>query len=313
MTIAYISHPDCLLHEMEPQHPESPARLHAIQDSLVARGIDAVLRHYDAPLVTREQLCRVHDPAYLDRLSEELPAAGLHWLDSDTAMNPHTLKAAQRAAGAVVLAVDLVMHREASVAFCNVRPPGHHAGRAHPLGFCFFNNVAVGAAHALVAYGVERVAICDFDGHHGNGTEEIFREDPRCLFCSTFEHPLFPYTGAEPTTVQVINVPLKAGTDGHAFRKAVAEEWIERLVAFDPQIVFISAGFDAHVRDHLTHLRLTEDDFAWVTREIKMVADTCADGRIVSVLEGGYAAGVLGRSVVAHLDALIGRQHAGGR
>ncbi len=310
MTIAYVSHPDCFLHDVGTGHPESPARLHAIQDRLVARGIELVLRHYDAPLATAEQLCRVHDAAYLDHLAAELPTEGVRWIDDETGMCPATLKAAYRAAGAVVHAVDLVMHREASVAFCAVRPPGHHAGRAHPLGFCFFNNVAVGTAHALAAHGLERVAICDFDGHHGNGTEEIFRDDLRVLYCSTFEHPAFPYEGADTSSVHVINVPLKAGTDSHAFRRAVAEAWIERLVAFDPQLVMISAGFDAHAEDELTHLALGDDDFRWVTREIKLVADTCADGRIVSVLEGGYALPALGRSVAAHLDALLGHQSA---
>jgi acetoin utilization deacetylase AcuC-like enzyme len=309
MTIAFISHPDCARHDMGPEHPEAPARLAAIHDALFARGIESVLRHHDAPLATREQLCRVHDPAYLDRLEQAAPREGIHWLDSETGMSPHTLQAALRAAGGAVLGVDLVLHREAAMAFCSVRPPGHHAGRAHALGFCVFNNVAVAAAHALEAHGLERVAICDFDGHHGNGTEEIFRDDPRCLYCSTFEHPLFPYAGADSASVHVINVPLKAGTDGHGFRRAVAEEWIDRLVAFNPQLVLVSAGFDGHGEDDMTHLRLTEDDYGWVTREIKIVADTCADGRIVSVLEGGYALGALGRSVVAHLDALIGNQH----
>jgi acetoin utilization deacetylase AcuC-like enzyme len=309
MTIAFISHPDCALHDMGPEHPEAPARLGAIHDALIVRGIDGVLRHYDAPLASREQLVRVHEPAYLDRLAAELPTEGLHWIDAETAMNRHTLRAAERAAGAVVLAVDLVLHREASAAFCAVRPPGHHAGRGHALGFCFLNNIAVGVAHALEVHGLERVAICDFDGHHGNGIEEVFREDPRCLYCSTFEHPLFPYSGAESSSVHVINVPLKAGTDGHAFRRAVAEEWIERMVAFDPQLVVVAAGFDGHLEDEMTHLRLTEDDYAWVTREIKLVADTCADGRIVSVLEGGYALAPLGRCVATHIDALLGHQH----
>ena len=309
MTIAFISHPDCALHDMGAEHPEAPARLGAIRDALIARGIDAVLRHYDAPAATREQLCRVHDPAYLDRLTAEVPAEGLHWIDAETAMGPHTLRAAYRAAGAVALGVDLVVRHEASAAFCAVRPPGHHAGRAHALGFCFLNNVAVGVAQAFAVHGLERVAVCDFDGHHGNGIEEIFRDDSRSLYCSTFEHPLFPYSGAESPSVHVIRVPLKAGTDGHAFRRAVAEEWIERLVAFDPQLVLVAAGFDGHLQDEMTHLRLVEDDYAWVTRELKLVADTCAGGRIVSVLEGGYALGPLGRCVAVHVDALLGNQH----
>jgi acetoin utilization deacetylase AcuC-like enzyme len=309
MTIAFISHPDCLGHDLGAEHPESPRRLHAIHDALVARGLEAVLSHREAPAATREQLTRVHEPAYVDRLYAEAPAEGLHWLDGDTGMGPHSLEAALRAAGAAVLGVDLVLHREVSAAFCSVRPPGHHAGRAHAMGFCLFNNVAVGAAHALAAHGLERVAICDFDGHHGNGTEDIFRDEPRCLYCSTFEYPHYPYMGAEGASVHVVPVPLAAGADGHAFRRAVGEQWIDRLVAFEPQLVLVSAGFDGHVRDGLTHLRLTEDDFAWVTRELKLVADTCCDGRVVSVLEGGYALDALGRSVAAHLDALLGQGH----
>jgi acetoin utilization deacetylase AcuC-like enzyme len=311
MTIAYVSHPECALHDLGAEHPESPARLDAIRDALLARGLEAVLRHYDAPLATREQITRVHDPAYVDRLAAEVPASGVHWIDAETGLSPHSLRAAERAAGAVVHAVDLVMHREVSAAFCAVRPPGHHAGRGHALGFCLYNNVAIGAAHAFAVHDLERIAICDFDGHHGNGIDEVFRDDPRCLYCSTFEHPLFPYVGAESASVHVISVPLKAGTGGHAFRQAVAEAWIERLVAFDPQLILIAAGFDGHAEDLSTHLVLGDDDYGWVTRELKLVADTCADGRIVSVLEGGYALPALGRSVAAHLDALIGNQHRG--
>jgi acetoin utilization deacetylase AcuC-like enzyme len=309
MTIAFITHPDCLRHEPGEHHPDSPARLHAIQDSLVSRGLDQVLRHYEAPQATHEQLCRVHDSVYVDRIHAASPAEGLHWLDEDTRMGPHSLDAALRAAGAAVLGVDLVLRREASAVFCSVRPPGHHAGRSQAMGFCLFNNVAVGAAHALEAHGLERVAVCDFDGHHGNGTEEIFREDPRCLLCSSFEHPFFPFTGADSSSTHVINVPLPAGADGHAFRRAVAEQWIDRLVAFNPQLILISAGFDGHQADDMTHLRLVEDDFAWVTREIKLVADTCADGRVVSVLEGGYEMGSLGRSAAVHIDTLMGHGH----
>ena len=309
MTIAYISHPDCLLHDMGPEHPECPARLHAIQDHLVARGIELVLRHYDAPLATEEQLCRVHDRAYLERLSAESPTEGLHWIDGETGMCPGTLRAAYRAAGAAVHGVDLVMRGEATSAFCAVRPPGHHAGRSRAGGFCFFNNVAVGAAHALAEHGLERVAICDFDAHHGDGIEEIFRDDPRVLYCSSFEHPAYPYAGADTGGEHLVNVPLKAGTDGRAFRRAVADAWFDRMAAFAPQMVLVSAGFDGHAEDDMTRLVLGDDDFRWVSCEIKRVADASAGGRVVSVLEGGYSLSALGRGGAAHIDALLGNKH----
>jgi acetoin utilization deacetylase AcuC-like enzyme len=306
MTISLISHPDCALHEMGAHHPESPARLSAIQDQLLACGLDLILQHYDAPLATREQLCRVHDADYVEQVFLKSPQQGQTWLDPDTSMNPCTLSAALRAAGAVVLAVDLVMTGKTSTAFCNVRPPGHHAEHDKAMGFCIFNNVAIGAAHALQAYMLKRIAIVDFDVHHGNGTEDIFRDVPQILFCSTFQHPFYPDTGSDITSPHIVNVPLPAGTDGPAFRAAVTSHWLPRLEAFQPELILISAGFDAHIEDDMAGLRLLDQDFTWVTTEIKKIADKYAKGRIVSTLEGGYALSALGRSVAAHINALLG-------
>ncbi len=306
MTICIISHPDCALHEMGAHHPESPARLSAIQDQLLSCGLDIVLQHHDAPLASREQLCRVHDPEYVEHIFLKAPEEGQAWLDPDTCMNPHSLTAALRAAGAAVLGVDLVMTGQTNAVFCNVRPPGHHAERNRAMGFCIFNNIAVGAAHALQVYQLERVAIVDFDVHHGNGTEDIFRDVPEILFCSTFQHPFYPNTGTNVVPEHIVNVPLPAGADGQAFRAAVESHWLPRLEAFQPELILISAGFDAHVEDDMSNLCLVDQDFAWVTREIKTIADKYAKGRIISTLEGGYALSALGRSVAAHLDALLG-------
>lgn len=306
MTVGIITHHDCLLHDVGPHHPECPSRLGAIDDQLIASGLNMFMRHFDAPLATREQLERVHDPKYVDAIFEAAPHQGMVQLDGDTAMCPDTLKAALRAAGAAIEAVDLIMSGDLQIAFCSVRPPGHHAERAKAMGFCLFNNVAVGAAHALEQHGVERLAILDFDVHHGNGTEDIFQGDRRVLFCSTFQHPLYPYTGEHPSGPNVVNVPLKAGTAGPAFHQAVYENWLPALERFGPQLILVSAGFDAHVEDDMAGLALREDDYRWVSDRIREMADRHADGRVVSVLEGGYALHALGRSVAAHIDALIG-------
>jgi acetoin utilization deacetylase AcuC-like enzyme len=306
MPIAIISHPDCRLHDMGEGHPEQPARLSAIFDRLIASGLEMIVRQVDAPLVTREQLERVHEPQYVQTVFDRAPAEGLVMLDPDTAMGPHTLAAALRSAGAVVHAVDLVMNREFQAVFCAVRPPGHHAERNRAMGFCFFNNVAVGAAHALAEHGLERVAIVDFDVHHGNGTEHIFETEPRVLFCSSFQHPFYPFTGHETDTPHIVNITMPAGSDGARFREEVERHWLHRLHEFKPQLVLISAGFDAHAEDDMSHVRLREADYVWITRELKKVADQYAQGRIVSTLEGGYNLSALGRSAVAHIDALLG-------
>ncbi|MHB0986844.1 MAG: histone deacetylase family protein [Sulfuricella sp.] len=306
MHTAYINHPDCLKHEMGAQHPECPARLRAIEDQLIASGLLPYLQHYDAPLATFEQLARVHEPHYIEAVQSASPREGLVYLDPDTAMNPFTLNAALRAAGAVALATDLVLERKAENAFCAVRPPGHHAESARAMGFCFFNNVAVGVAHAMAHYGLKRVAIADFDVHHGNGTEEIFRDDPRVMLCSTFQHPFYPHCGADSGNDHIINVPLPAGTDGDGFRKAVSEQWLPALERFRPEMLFVSAGFDAHWEDDMAMFKLREADYAWVTQQIKDIAEKYAHGRIVSVLEGGYELHALGRSVAAHIKVLSG-------
>lgn len=306
MTIAFISHEACTLHAMGLGHPERPERLGAIQDRLIASGMEHAVQVFDAPAVTREQLLRVHTADHIDFLANHVPADGLVWIDGDTAINPHTLEAASRAAGAAVLGVDLVLGRQVESAFASVRPPGHHAERRRAMGFCFFNNVAIGAAHAIHAWGLERVAIVDFDVHHGNGTEDIFWDEPRVLFCSSFQHPLFPYSGTEPRGEGIVNIPLPAYTTGAQYMANVLAQWGSAIDAFKPQLILISAGFDAHGEDELAQLRLTDDDYRTITAEVKRLADRHCNGHVVSVLEGGYALSALGRSAVTHLDALLG-------
>ena len=306
MTISLISHPDCALHDMGAHHPECPERLGAIQNQLLASGLDNVLVHHDAPAASREQLCRVHTAEYVQSIFEQSPAEGRAWLDPDTMMNPYSLSAALHAAGAVVLGADLVMSGQSHAVFCSVRPPGHHAERDRAMGFCIFNNVAVGAAHALATYPLERVAILDFDVHHGNGTEHIFSDRPEVMFCSTFQHPFYPQSGAGVDAEHIVNVPLPAGANGEDFRRAIESRWLPRLEAFRPELIFISAGFDAHIEDDMAGLRLVDNDYSWVTAEIRRVAEKYAGGRIVSSLEGGYALSALGRCVSAHINALLG-------
>jgi acetoin utilization deacetylase AcuC-like enzyme len=306
MATAFISHADCTRHDMGAYHPECPARLAAIDDQLISSGISAYLQHHEAPLATEEQLARVHPGEYIEAIRAAAPRRGIVHLDPDTAMSPGTWDAALRAAGAAVLATDLVVGGKADNAFCSVRPPGHHATRTRAMGFCIFNNIAVAALHALERHGLERVAIVDFDVHHGNGTEEIFSGDRRALMVSTFQHPFYPYSGTDDPAPNMVNVPLAAGTASQGFRDAVVRHWLPALERFRPQLVLFSAGFDAHVEDDMAMLRLVDQDYAWVTREVKAVADRHAGGRIVSVLEGGYALSALGRSVVQHLRVLGG-------
>lgn len=306
MSLAYISHPDCQLHETGPHHPERPARLSAINDRLIATGLDMALHHYNAPLVSRELLEEVHDPAYVQRIYEMSPDEGLVWVEGDTAMGKHSLAAALRAAGAAVLGVDLLMSGEAGKVFCGVRPPGHHAERGRAMGFCFFNNVAIGAHHALANHGLERVAIVDFDVHHGNGTEDIFAGDDRVLLCSTFQHPFYPHSGHDCKAANVVNVPLPAGADGAVFRQVVEQRWLPRLAAFAPQMILISAGFDAHQADYMAQLNLVDSDYVWITRRLCEQADASAGGRVLSSLEGGYELHALARSVEAHIKAFFG-------
>ncbi|MBA2351356.1 MAG: histone deacetylase family protein [Burkholderiales bacterium] len=302
--IAFITHPDCALHDMGAHHPERPARLAAISDRLIACGINNHLLHVDAPLVLAGQLARVHTEAHIAAIEAAAPAVGLRYLDADTAMCARTLHAAKRAAGAAIRAVDMVIGGEVECAFCSVRPPGHHAEHDRAMGFCLFNNIAVGVAHALEQHGLERVAIVDFDVHHGNGTEDIFRDDERVLMVSIFQHPFYPGSGIGGRSRRMVNIPLAAYGPPRDFRSAVTAHWLPALHQFEPQMLFISAGFDAHCEDEMAMLSLTEIDYAWVTCEIKRIAERYAQGRIVSVLEGGYALSALGRSAAAHLKAL---------
>jgi acetoin utilization deacetylase AcuC-like enzyme len=306
MSTAFIHHRDCTLHDMGSRHPECAARIVAIEDHLRASGILEHLVVVDAPAATREQLLRVHDSHYVDAIEAAAPERGVVHLDPDTAMNPHTHHAALRAAGAVVKATDMVMTGGVENAFCNVRPPGHHAERARAMGFCFFNNIAVGAAHALENHGLERVAIVDFDVHHGNGTEDIFRDDPRVMMVSTFQHPFYPYSGVEGRSERMVNVPLPAHSSGTRFREAVEKFWIPALESFQPRMVFVSAGFDAHHDDDMASLSLMEADYVWVTARIKDLALRHSAGRIVAALEGGYHLGALARSAAAHVRILAG-------
>jgi acetoin utilization deacetylase AcuC-like enzyme len=308
MPTAYFSHPECRLHDMGAGHPECPQRLDAIADRLIASGIDIALEHREAPLADLAALERAHSTSHvlhLKDLLQQLQDSGEHRaIDPDTIACAATWRAALRAAGAAVAATDAVIDGELDNAFCAVRPPGHHATRDAAMGFCFFNNVAVAARHALDVRGLQRVAIVDFDVHHGNGTEDIIAGDERVLMASFFQHPLYPGSGAVPMGTNMVNVPIPAYTRGGEVREVIEAMWMPRLEEFKPQMVFISAGFDAHREDDLGQLGLVEADYEWITRRIKDVADRHAGGRIVSCLEGGYALGALGRSVVAHLRVL---------
>ena len=291
---------------MGAHHPEQPARLSAIDDQLISSGIGQHLKRYEAPLATDEQLARVHPLEYVRAIREIAPEEGTVHLDPDTAMNRYTLDAALRAAGAGVMATDLVLKGEVKSAFCPVRPPGHHACRARAMGFCIFNNVAVAARHALAVHGLERVAIIDFDVHHGNGTEDIFENDEHVVMASIFQHPFYPYSGTDNPAPNMFNVPLAAGSGSREFRAAVSKTWLPALEEFRPEMVFFSAGFDAHAEDDMAMLRFTDGDYGWVTEQVKNIADRYSKGRIVSLLEGGYALSALGRSAVQHVRVLAG-------
>jgi acetoin utilization deacetylase AcuC-like enzyme len=313
MTTAYITHPDCLRHEMGQGHPESPARLAAVNEQLRASALWDLLRCLEAPLAEPHDLKRVHRAAYIDLIFENAPAEGYVQLDPDTAMNPYSLNAARRAAGAGLLAVDELTSGRSVNAFCGVRPCGHHATPVRSMGFCIFNNIAVAAAYALEVKGLDRVAIIDFDVHHGNGTEDMFSPpqwQDRVLMASFFQHPFYPYSGTVSPAPNMINIPLAEGSGGDAARKAVEAQWLPALESFKPQMMFISAGFDAHRDDLLGGLALVEADYAWITRAVMAVAGRHSQQRIVSMLEGGYNLAALGRSAVAHVQALAGLTEA---
>lgn len=291
---------------MSPGHPEDPARLHAIEDRLASQRLRDLLTAHEAPAVSREQLERAHDAGYLQSLADMSPVDGLAYIDPDTQMNPQTLTAAARAAGAGVLAVDLVMRKEAPNAFCNVRPPGHHAEHRRAMGFCFYNNIAVAAAHALSRHGLRRVAIVDFDVHFGNGTRDIFLDDDRVMLCSLYEERNYPFVDLPPTERQHINTALPGRGFAQGMREAVTNIWVPALDEFNPQLYLISAGFDAHAEDMLSGGDMTETDYEWITGEIMALADRHASGRVVSMLEGGYALDAVARSAGAHLRCLMG-------
>lgn len=310
MATAFITHPDCLKHEMGPHHPECPARLQAVYDAFEQAGLMTRLQSVLASAATREQLYAAHDEGYVDSIFAVSPAYDYAALDPDTSMNPYSLEAACYAAGSVVQGIDMVMAGEVANAFCAVRPCGHHATYNRSMGFCIFNNVAVGAAHAMNAHKIDRVAILDFDVHHGNGTEDIFYADERVLLCSSFQHPYYPGSGADSGNSHIVPTPLPARTGSAAFRAAIESTWFPALEAFSPELIIVSAGFDAHADDPLAYLELREDDYRWITQRICDVADRHAQGRIVSALEGGYNLAALGRSAVVHVETLLAARGA---
>jgi len=307
MATAIYTHPVCEQHDMGTGHPECPARLSSITSALEAAGLSEQLDQRQAPQAEQESLALAHPASYVRQIFEAAPAEGRVSLDGDTSMNTFSLEAARRAAGAAIAAVDAVMAGEVQNAFCQTRPPGHHAEREQAMGFCLFGNVAIAAKHALDFHGLERVAIVDFDVHHGNGTEDLVKGDQRILFCSSFMHPHYPGYFGKNVPGMRINTPLSGGADGDVFRAAINDHWLPALREQKPQMIFISAGFDAHKDDPLGGLALVEDDFHWATRQFMQVADETADGRVVSVLEGGYNLSALGRSAAAHVQALLGQ------
>ncbi|MDP3618285.1 MAG: histone deacetylase family protein [Ramlibacter sp.] len=309
----YFTHPDCRRHEMGPGHPECPERLDAIEDRLLVTGVGDALDRRDAPMASLEHITLAHARRHVEsidelrtRLTAHIAAGGRGYaqIDPDTSLNASSWDATMRASGAVIAAVDAVMAGELENAFCAVRPPGHHACHDRSMGFCIFNQVAVGARYALQQHGLKRVAIVDFDVHHGNGTEDILSDDPRVLMVGIFQHPFYPGTGYDSPADNMVNVPVPAYTKGDVIRRLIEKNWMPRLEAFAPEMIFISAGFDAHREDDLGQLGLVEADYTWMTQRIKEVAAKHAQGRIVSSLEGGYNLSALGRSVEAHVRAL---------
>ncbi|MBK1735278.1 acetoin utilization protein [Halorhodospira abdelmalekii] len=306
MSTWLVTHPACLEHDTGAGHPESAARLRAILSALETSTFEYLLRE-EAPCATPEQLEGAHDPDYVRAILESVPETGCRHIDSDTLLSPGTGEAALRAAGGVCHAVDGVLQDQAHRAFCAVRPPGHHAESDRAMGFCFFNNVAVGAAHASMHYGLRRIAMVDFDVHHGNGTEEISRGRPRFHYFSTHQHPLFPGTGlpSAETPRNIVNAALADGDGSERFQAVFNDTILPAVDAVKPELILISAGFDAHRADPLATLRLDESDFAWATRELVALARRHCNGRLVSVLEGGYNLSSVGRCAAAHVEALM--------
>lgn len=305
MSTAFYTHPACQLHEMGAGHPECPERLIAIDKELASSQISNHLLHHEAPLATEAQLALVHSQEHILRIKQHRPEHGYYPLDGDTTLNPASWTAALAAAGAAIAATNAVIEGQVNNAFCAIRPPGHHATPTTPMGFCLFNNIALATRHALSHGGLERVAIIDFDVHHGNGTQAAFQDDERVLMVSFFQHPLYPYSGTELSSPNMLNIPVPANTDGKIIRALVERHWLPALHRHKPQMIFISAGFDAHRDDLIGQMRLVEDDYLWMTQQIQQIAGLYSQGRIVSCLEGGYNTAALARSVVAHIKGLL--------
>jgi len=307
MSTLLISHPACTDHITPPGHPERPDRMRAVEEALADERFQMLARE-QAPMADGDIVSLVHPMEYFDAIREAAPSEGMVRLDADTSMSPGSFEAALRCVGGATLAVDEVMNQKATNAFVATRPPGHHAETAKPMGFCFFNNAAIAARYAQKRYGVERVAIVDFDVHHGNGSQDIFWNDKSVIYCSTHEMPLYPGTGAVSERGEhdmIVNAPLRAGDGGDKFREALDNAILPRLRNFRPDFLIISAGFDAHTRDPLANLNLVEADYTWVTQRLMQIADESAQGRIVSLLEGGYDLQGLARSTAAHVTALM--------
>lgn len=307
-TTAIVSHPNSVLHKMGDYHPERPQRIAAIEAALAESGAGELVLNRQSRQAARSELITVHNRDYVDWIFDNAPTGDgeVVYIDGDTSMNQYSLMAALTASGAAMDAVDGVVNKDFDNAFCMVRPPGHHAERSVAMGFCFFDNVAVAARYAMDKHGFERVAIVDFDVHHGNGTEDIFLDDRRVLFCSTFQEYIFPGRYAPSQPGHIVNVPLPGGTDGELYRRVFSEKVLPELESFRPDFMFVSAGFDAHRNDPLAGLNLEAEDFGWITRQIMEIADTHCDGRIVSTLEGGYDLEGLAQSALAHVNALTG-------
>ena len=304
MTTAFISHPACRRHEMGPAHPESPQRLDVITDMLMTLRVLDLPSHFEAAAVTRKQLLRVHEAGYLDYLERILPENDYINIDLDTRMNPKTLRAARYAAGSAVMATDLVMAGQVKNAFCSVRPPGHHATSDAAMGFCFYNNVAVAAAHAIAKHDLERIAVIDFDVHHGNGTDAIFTGNDKVRVYSLYQEGLFPFTGKEGANGDGVYIPLPGGSGGAEMRAAVKRSWLPDLKKFRPEMIFVSAGFDAHLQDEMSDLYFSDADYQWLTEKCLAAAAAQSGGRLVSVLEGGYDLDSLARCAAQHIKQL---------
>lgn len=305
MSLVIFSHHRCLSYDIGHDHPEAASRIHAIQDQLLSSGLEFVVQQRDATQASKDQLCLAHQPAYVEHIFASVPQTGHIWLDDDTQATAKSLHAALYSAGSGINAVDLVMQQPDAQAFCLVRPPGHHAEYKAAKGFCIFNNIAIAAAYAMQQYGLQRVLIVDFDVHHGNGTEDIFRHEPRVKFFSSFQHPYYPYTDPVSDSPSIVKMPLTAGTSGPLYQKRFTEEWLPLMHEFKPELVLVSAGFDAHIEDEMGQMKLTDLDYFWLGQQLKHLADQHCQGRLVSMLEGGYEHSPLARSVVSYLKGQL--------